>query len=416
MGDPGLVAVTAPDDSHGGVRVLYTNVGQSSNRGKAGGGSDIVVAVSDNGGQTFTNAQYVDIPGQLGSQTNTLLPGTDFPQIAADPHSPYGVWVSWTVGATGYINWIRYDTNLAYTRGTPMQIPDPLTAVHMAAITVGTVQSCSGAHEAVYVAWVTDGMRNNQACQDGGQSYASPVWEWAAYDTVTGTWYPNDGTGAYPLDQDNQFPQCIGSPIVGGSLEPSADSSGPSIASLDVNVILAHPHHTTYGTKIYEQGAILYCDPNGHMVPSYGPISMSPVPCYVVGGACPATDAGAGNGPDGGIVRNDDWGAKVVYTLKPPSTTEMLITYYSTRLDPNNNKVGIWGGTAVGVFDNPFASIFTVANAATPTQTVPWDVTLAPWWDYQGIGVEPQGSFFAAWGGDARYGASGAGIFGARLQ
>jgi hypothetical protein len=74
----------------------------------------------------------------------------------------------------------------------------------------------------------------------------------------------------------------------------------------------------------------------------------------------------------------------------------------SARVDPNNILVNIWGGDVVkSVITGPM-STFQV-SFPDAGETVPWNHTYAPWWDYQALAPNAETfSFLAVWGGDTR--------------
>ncbi len=125
LGDPGLAAVTDPSISNNGSRVIYTSVAYDG-AGNVNSPSDIVAAVSDDGGAHFHDAQYVDIPLTScavktgGWRKKCGAGGTDGPFIQSDASGPFSTYVSWTAGGDGWINWIRFDAPNAgggFTRG-----------------------------------------------------------------------------------------------------------------------------------------------------------------------------------------------------------------------------------------------------------------------------------------------------------
>ncbi len=243
---------------------------------------------------------------------------------------------------------------------------------------------------------------------NGTQSLVHVSWRWAVYDTVDQVWFPP--VGNWTIDDDTAWPNCVGNPINVGYPTGWNSTNQPfaSVAAFHNQVAFVHDRSGSHGlgTRVSIHDYALVCS-GGTQVPAPGPIYEAPDPCYNTAG-CNFVDGGpGGNGPDGGVVVADEWGA-VLSFLGPPAVPnqELLLTWYGMRDDTtfNNQFARVYGGVTGNIWGNPFLMMQPVA-VGTPGQAVPWDHNLAPWWDYQAIGADAtSNSFLAAWGGDARYG------------
>ncbi len=175
-------------------------------------------------------------------------------------------------------------------------------------------------------------------------------------------------------------------------------------------VVCPIPHD---GSQVNLDGEQLVCT-SGTLQPTTGgsPV-IPPQACYHVTSGC--TAQGGGNGADGGTTVNDQWHPAVAYVSNPDAGAEVLMTWFDTRNDPNNNLATIWGMSLTGgSWGQPYQ-----VGVATPDagQTVPWDHTLGASWDYQGLSSEPWSyTFLGAWGGDARLGAGKSGVWSAAVK
>ena len=411
-GDPSLAVVTDPALSNGGRRVIYANIGNSSLHPS----SDIVVALSDTGGETWGHAQFANEPTNGGSWANsqhTVWDGVDEPKLASNRSAPYGTYVAWVTGSGAYINKISYANDFAVSLGMPVwgqavKIPpaqlggQDLPIWHPTLIPF-THTSCKDAtpHEALYVVWADGGMgRCPENVDSGSRMELSTTWHSVIYDTLDG-W-----SGPWTLEADSAWPNCVGFPITNGNGRVSSNLSNPAIAYdyLSETFWVAHTQGTAYGTRVSVLPQSFVCQ-GGTLVPTTGPgVAWRPsTPCYNTAGCTP----GGPNGADGGIVVNDEWGPAMAFMLDEttvPPTSRLIVTWYDTRFDIGNRLVQVWGTESRddGIsFDAPV----TVSKPGTG-QTIPWDHTLAGWWDYQSIGIDKvNGRFLDAWGGDARLGA-----------
>jgi hypothetical protein len=125
------------------------------------------------------------------------------------------------------------------------------------------------------------------------------------------------------------------------------------------------------------------------------------------------------------LCANDEWGPAIAYSMNASTGKNQLVaTWYDTRGDQSNNLVNIYSGSSVATtVANPFANLVQVSVQGTSPvgQTVPWNHTLATWWDYQALKDEHiHYTFLGAWRGDARLDAGGgsahAGIWSAVLS
>jgi hypothetical protein len=196
-GDPGLAPDRDPARNENGHRLFLSAIGSSTT-----GPSDIVVAVSNDGGDTFHDAQFVS--------TSADGAGADAPRIASESAAPYRSWVTWTTGNTGWLNWFTYDKGFAFSRGTPVQIPAPSgEVVKFPDVAVGQMTACDPTQEAVFVIWATAGSQCTSTTTDN-QTVATSL-RVAVYLPDRDVW-----VGPFTMDEDPLYPRCIGrAPFVG---------------------------------------------------------------------------------------------------------------------------------------------------------------------------------------------------------
>lgn len=402
VGDPSLVPVYDPNITNHAQRVIYTGIANSS----VNVGTDVIALLSNDGGITWGHPNWV----------NTVSTGLniDNPVAASNSASPYSTYVAWLGGSgagTTQISKIAYDSSFNFTASAPSTVPVGSSgSILHPAIAMGKLANCDGTHEAVYVAWATAAGR----CPDATSSniFANSWW-YAVYDTVDATWY-----GPWQAESDSNWPNCVGSPlnVDGGDNDPrprlAADPNG-------TNFWLAHTQSSTYGTRVSVDPLLLACV-GGTIQPTSGGTPLRPKdPCYRFNPdgspACYGADGGltGGNGPDGGIVVNDEWGPAIAFLTNPTSgDAELVVTWYDTRGDQSNRNVAIQGASGINGA-NPFNTAFAVSSGSG----VPWDHTLAAWWDYQALGIDLTSyKFLSSWGGDARSSAATSGIWSAVIQ
>lgn len=368
----------------------------------------------------------------------------DQPCVTSNPAPPYSTFVSWNNATSntpmqlGYIASINnvtfqpsssssapgtWDANtLTGNANTPKRIEAfagalrPKIAVSTIPWNTGT-NGCNmgnATHELVWVAWSTALI--GRPCDSLVTSVTLDVtWKMTVFDNS------DDGYGnawssvIVPLGEDPQWPLCIGT----GEVEPSqthnprqSNNAEPHLAATGSFAAVAHNQWTALGTRILVYHVTAACKNNG-LVVSESPVSInqSPDPCYDIGGFgwCPPGHTGP-NGPNGTNVLNDQWGAQIAFQFDG-STPETLVTFYSTAEDENQSvavyaAMGSHGGLG-GPIGNAFSdgtstTVYRLSNPGVG-EVVPWDDTIATWFDYQGIGVDPSTqSFLAAWGGDGR--------------
>jgi hypothetical protein len=147
-----VAAVTDPTLNNGGKRVLYTNVGKTaaSDGAACQQFSDVVIALSDDGGHSWGNAAYVNTASTGGNVDN--------PSMASDPISPYKTWVVWQNGTTGWLSSVQYSTGTppVLTASTPVQVPNTINGttypVYHPRVAIGRIKGCGTNREGVWVA------------------------------------------------------------------------------------------------------------------------------------------------------------------------------------------------------------------------------------------------------------------------
>jgi len=115
--DPSLATVTQPDandslpESTVGQRVLFTQAAFSTVPGSV---PDVVVSISDNGGQTFGHSRLLTTgAAQDGGTGGGGIGAVDNPVIASHFASPYSAYAAWTVAGAGkaFITKVSCDEN-----------------------------------------------------------------------------------------------------------------------------------------------------------------------------------------------------------------------------------------------------------------------------------------------------------------
>jgi hypothetical protein len=395
--------VTDPSINNNGQRVIASALASSTQTPL----TDVVVAISDNGGVNWSNAHLANAGVGLG---------VDSPAIASHRASPYGTYLAWTVnylGTAGFIRKINYDLGFGFHGGSPSNIPQGAApGMKHVRLDVGKVTQCNGqSDEAVFVAWAQAGDR---CLGDGTQELQQNSWWMHVYDTVTGNWVSG---GPWMIENDPVWAQCVGSPLsTGGSNETyGSNISHPMIAvdPMSSSFSIAHTESTLFGSQTHVVSGHFACS-GGVLQPVFnggGPGYPNP-PCYNPTTGCPPNPDGT-PGPNGVCgthacyVVNDQWGSQVAF-VNNGGTPETVVTWYDTRGDQyNNNQAAVWAmySTNYGAsWSNPFQ-----------VSTATWDETLSWWWDYQALAPSTT-NFLAAWGGDAHLGSGLDGIWSAIIQ
>jgi hypothetical protein len=451
-GDPYIATVTdpsingSPDGSTVGVQVLYTQLANGTAVGGVfGQGTDVMVSLSTNGGESFGHSQLLTIgisgDGGTGSpgSPNASGPHADNPVIASHLASPYSTFATWDVITTtdggasapwvfsgAYIARVSYDSTFHLQTRTPFsdqQIPPGSGSgnIYHPTIDIGQVVACNGAtDEIVYVAWADDvaGVGCNKTTPPF--PVYNVTWWYAVYDADAHVWY-----GPWEVDNDPTWPGCVGSPIDAG-LFAENDVRPRLAAEPEAHLFwVAYIHSTAnVGTQIKiapeEIGCSCGTPPcDGGLVPILGgsPVTSAPH-CYNQLGCPPLQDGGWGpnNSNGSGYTVNDEWGPAIAFQKNfNTGERELLATWYDTRGDNSNKAVAIWGFYDVEHdinISNLESNQFQVSNGTG----VPWNHTLAEWLDYQALAAEPLTyTFLGAWAGDARN-TSDAGIWSAVIR
>jgi hypothetical protein len=418
--DPYLATVTNPstNESEAGVnigpQVVYTMPAFSTL-----GNSDVMVSLSNNGGQSYNWSHLLST-----SQTGTKV---DNPTVASHLTTPYSIYATWSNGGPGYVSKVAYTgTAPTYTLGPVTPLPNAQIYtngtngnVYHPGIAMGEVTCGTTAHELAYITWADNvagaGCPNTT---DGSVPPNQTVnWYFAAYDTNNGadnsTAGPNnDGWwGPWLIDTDDSWPGCIGNEVDAGLV---ADNDvRPRIAAETSQPVIwvAYVKHSVEGTRVNLAQEGLVCTDNVITRVTGGP------PPYVWPSWCYDPNTCSNSPADGGppynnstgtwYTVNDQWGPAIAFA-PAPSQRELVVTWYDTRKDPNNNLVTIWGGQAVGFTTDVYpylSAAFQVGNVSDAGQTVPWNHLLNQWADYQALGMNSSTyTFLAGWGGDSRYG------------
>jgi hypothetical protein len=119
--DPSVAPITDPSLNPDGRRVVATNIATSAgNIAGSAARDDVIVALSQDGGQTFSHVEYVS--------TSTTGTKADMPFVFSNPNPPWDTYVSWQSNyggvTTGYIRKIAYGVSpITFTPGPTIAIP-----------------------------------------------------------------------------------------------------------------------------------------------------------------------------------------------------------------------------------------------------------------------------------------------------
>lgn len=408
--------------------------------------SDIGSLVSTDGGSSWGMPQVVSAQHTGGN--------ADQPQVITNQSAPYSTFVTWTSFAHSPQD-VAYFTsinNVTLTPGSSSSAPNTWDAgsptgpartpkllmnapqneairPKMAVSTIAwTGPGCTGGpHEIVFFAW--SDFKQGRVCGTGIDPGPGPVnWYLTAFDNTANQWLL-DANGIplqIQIDHDPSWPTCIGSQHVNLL---NVDLAEARLVALGNYIAVVHNQSTPEGTRIRESVWSISCNNNQLAAPTLITNNQSPSWCYRAFGSgyCTSADGGqpGGNGYDGGVVVNDQWGPTIA--LLPSTPPKVLITWYDTAGDDTNGNVRIVGAlNATSITANPFMNGSTpnevFISVPTGSQTVPWTITAAPWYDYQDLAPDylahtGSGTFMATWGGDARQVSANApsGVWAARV-
>jgi hypothetical protein len=404
-GDPTLAPVTQPSlngcgQAGCGVRAIYAMVAETS-----GGSSDVVAALSTNGGQSWGNASYVTDSTSCSSNN-----GSDIPNMASNPVSPYDTYIAWADLNAGvhYLQKIWFDTAsppLLHKQFSPALTiggasspwGGPLAKRHRLAF-MKLPSGCSSGGEGVVIAW-QQGNTNSMRCSPASATLGTNAWYVGVYDTGNGHWYGPFTVWATGTDTRAE---CVGS---GHNILNSPD---PGLAANPTasGVWVAYTVPTSFGNKVQVSHTIFECS-GGSPVPGAWTNARTPEACDSVDGNCTF-----GINPDGGTnFQQDEWEPAIGFVING-SNDNAVMHFYGTRDDYQNTNVNVyaWESTNGGAWSPTQPIAIGVTDTGSTGETFPWPPATQNMWDYNSIGVAwDQGTFLAAWGGDNRQGS----LFGA---
>jgi hypothetical protein len=407
-GDPSIVAVTNPTMNDGGVRMLYSMVACTNSCSET---NDVVVALSNDSGQTWGSATYANGGGSGPDQGGG--PGADNPWMASNQASPYDTFIAWDRAGDSSA-WLGQVSITNPDSGTPgisvsgiTQVPKPSGGlINHVRIAVGEYTTCGSAlHEAVFA--VYDDWTYAR-CPFDGQSHSTTAASWymAVYDVVTSTWL-----GPWQLDATTlPWPNCVGGGT--GPVDAGCSANNPFCADNDPRAQIAVDWSSTHGiffvnhtinplghgTRVEVDQGYLACE-SGSVQPVTTKV-IDPPPCdpNPLNGLCTWGDAGIG--PDGGPYVQDEWGQAIAFNFNG-TTPRVVETWFSTRDDPNNVNVDMYM-----MYSENLGVTWSGIQEVTQTQAgqvIPWNYHLGDWSDYQSIAPDTvHGGFLGAWGGDCR--------------
>lgn len=381
-GDSSLSAITDSTWNNSGKRVVFVNTASTTKH--PNGVPDIIIALSEDGGRTWGNVQWVDTAGTI---TNS---GGDMPFVASNPESPYDTWVSWADvgGQKGYIRQVKYGappSSQFLPPGSPIAVPKLgsdgyVNRFNLAFGKVSTAH-CGSGSEAIFVVYTND---ISGCARDGtrGSPGSTINWNMAIYDTGNSSWY-----GPWNIDSDSNYYMCAGFPLN----QASTNTVDPHIAvdpESDTWAII-HTKTTSYGIKtVVNYGGIACGGPSG------GGTWTDPVP-----------QSDPAHLPDGGLPIQDDW-LPGIAVQRYGGVLRFTWFWMGMIDDPYyNNRVGIYSAFS----ENSFGTISTpVRNTTTVNGQYTWPLPInVAQQDYETMGSSwTTGQFLSVWSGDMRANAS----------
>lgn len=372
LGDPSIAAITDPSLSNGGRRVVVAMLPTTVNHPSTGTyAADVIVALSEDGGQTWGNIQWVDTNATNGS-------ATDLPFVFSNPLPPYDTYVSWRAGNTGYLRKIQWSgpPNATFSAGPVIPIPkasNDTGFVDAFRFGFGTLpQNCTSGQEGIFVVYTNGAER----CSRGPtrEDRATTYWNFAVYDTGQG----GKWRGVWPILTDAHFSRCAGSPTTSAY----SNTTVPSIAVDPTNsrVWVTHTRQAsaTAPTRTSVESALIAC-PVGP--PSFETVFSSPDPCPGCGAA-------------------DNW-LPAIAMHRSGTNPRVAVYWYGTN-DFYNTQATLYASFQenLGVFSAPVQ--LTTANYPVLSNTS-WTVGGVDMFDYQMLGTSWQNaSFLSVWAVDRR--------------
>jgi hypothetical protein len=384
-GDVSIAAVTpgcAGDWSNGGKRLVGVNLARTTT--DPTNASDIIVALSEDGGETWGNLQWVTTSPENGTRV-------DQPFVFSSPSPPCDTYVSWysNYGGqhTGYLRKIHYDLPPApsFQNTTAIQIKKESPVEELNRINFGfgaLPPSCTSGQQGIYVVYSNQG---TQRCPHNGQQIDNLETNWTlrVYDTGNQQWYGPFGVGSV-----SHFSSCVGSPL---SVAYS-NSQDPHIA-VDPSTGRSWITHTTQAgagspVRVEVRQVVLVC--NGGSGGGGGSGVEAVTRLWDSAQLAPTNGA------------SDQWLPAIAMHQSTTLVPRVAVYWYGT-VDSANSQAALFAAyqEGIGAFNGPYqitTPFFPVGGASTWTVNANPDV-----WDYQTLGSSRQNqSFLSVWAGDRR--------------
>jgi hypothetical protein len=381
--DVSLAAVTDPGWSNSDKRVVGVSLASTQNNVQP----DIIVALSENGGQSWGNLQWVTTSASGGD--------ADMPFVFSNPQSPYDTYVSWRSITSqnvqrGHLRKIKYGISPATFDTTNPVIDIPKrpedTLVNRFNFGFATLPSaCTSGGEGIFVVYANGG--KPRCGGTGAETWGTTYWNLAVYDTAATppTWY-----GPWRIVTDDYHDSCVGSPYN----KAYTNTVDPHIAvdPVTADVWVTHTRQSSLNAPV--RTAVEYgrfqCVGGGGPNIDFSTLFTAPDPCQ---------QAGCGDA--------DNW-IPAIAMHRYGGVSRVGVYWYGTT-DPANRRVGVWAAYQenLGAMQGPVllsSSAFPVTSGTTE-----WAVDGSPGgtyvdpWDYQTLGTSWQnGSFLALWASDPR--------------
>lgn len=370
-GDPSVAAITNPSLNNNGQRVVVTMLASSVNTD----GGDVVVALSENGGQTWGNLQWVTTSPANGGIA-------DMPFVFSNPNPPWDTYVSWqnvkNNVATGFLRQISYSAGGTFIGGSVITIPkasnDKGSAVNRFNFGFGTLPGgCTSGQEGIFLVY-TNGFSGR--CSQGGtrEDNGTTYWNFGIFDTGNSAWY-----GPTNYRTDSNFSRCVGSPLT----VAYTNDSDPHIAVDPTNsrVWVTHTRQTsaTGPVRTYVESALIGCPIQNPF--TFDTVFTAPDPCA-------------------GCSSDDNW-LPAIAMHRSGANPRVGVYWYST-MDASNSQATLFASFQENL--GPFSPPIPVATTPFPIGgTSSWAVGGIDPNDYQTLGTSWQNSsFLNLWANDRR--------------
>ncbi len=403
--DPAIAAVTDPAWSNGDKRVVGVMIPKTDVSV-----GDVVALLSEDGGQSWGNLQWVDV-GVDGHSA-------DEPWIASNHESPYQTYVSWVSKRPApdntpeaHIRSLQYGVSPpTFSGGQVRTVPPfpgdqnegPQTAGHYYrfGFVTNLPTPCTNGTAGVVVVWQDGG---GGRCDHAGpphQDQGDIHWRIALYEPANGpngTWF-----GPWTIESATtaHLDACVGEPLSKAYTARGGAQVAVDPTTRDVWVV--HPTQSAVDARVrtaVEHGQIQCSgDPQRPVLVDFSTLWTSPNP------------GGGDDPPCPNCFDNDTWQPSIAMQRAGSPPVQRVAWYWYSTNDAANRQAALY--TA---YQENLAAVqgpFRITKSAYPMSTgaTSWFVNagtspayfLDPW-DYQTLGSSwENGSFLSLWASDPR--------------